>query len=118
MERILNKVYRIDTIIETSLHIELDSYDQSDYLYKLKINPESENNYINCKVKNMLLTDNNNKLFIVYDYDDEYIYLNSFSDDYGTLKFLQNENDRLVAKIGRLNDSFKNITVTDGELNE
>ena len=50
-----------------------------------------------------LLRDNKNKLYIVVDNSDvNNLYLASYSDDYGTLKFYQNEYNRLESKTKNL----------------
>jgi len=93
MKRLLNIVQDIDG----QVHIPSDNTEDSiNYAYYIS---KATNNYSN----GTLLRDNNNKLYIVVDDTDENnLYLASYSDDYGTLKFYQNEYNRLESKTKNL----------------
>ncbi len=103
MERLLNKVAQLnENDLNGTANKVLSPLDTSVptgvYNYIIRYEANGVNDY----PVNSLVTDLSHKLFIVGKKDETYLYLNSYSDDFGSLKFLQNEYNRINSKINAL----------------
>lgn len=103
MERLLNKVAQLnENDLNGADNKVLSPLDASVPVGVYNYIIRYEANGVNDYPVNSIVTDLSHKLFVVGKKDENYLYLNSYSDDFGSLKFLQNEYNRINSKINTL----------------